>query len=455
MNNQKFETRVGKYSYGPLCGHRLVESVGAFTSISMGADVVPNHPMNYISTHPFLFSGCEGDIHQRPYDSYADKNWYFPGVQPHGIIPKTKKIHIGNDVWIGKDVIITNGSDIGNGAVLGAGAIVTTDVPDYAVAAGVPAKIIRYRYAPDQIRALNRICWWDWDDDAIRDAYDDFYGDIDDFIFKYDCNIPFLSIIIPIYNGEKYLEETLDSVYNEKQDKLQIILVNDGSDDATDAICERFIDRAKKEGWDQHKYIKSAHRGVSAARNIGIENSDGKYIAFLDADDIWNSCIEKLMPFISGQSVKYDMIGLNVRWCKDNLELKKEYNYSAFEISEPGYENVINGNRYFGAYIYRKSFLVRNGLDFPEGIDFQEDEMFLTKCLYELKKLKIMDFVNILHRSHLDSWSHNRYPGSGKRHIYEGWKRCKEYFDAKYQDDKDIIAFCENKMNWIRQKDGF
>ncbi len=455
MDNKRFDTKVGKYSYGPLCDNFLVESVGSFTSISLGADVVPNHAIEYISTHPFLFSGCEGDRHQEPYESYSAKSWYFPGVKPHGSIPKTKKIRIGSDVWIGKNVIITNGSNVGNGAIIGAGTVVTRDVPDYAVVVGVPGKVIRYRYTPEQIKALNRIQWWDWDDDVIRAAYEDFYGSIDDFIFKHDKNIPFLSIVIAVYNGEKYLAETLESVYKEKQDKLQIILVNDGSEDGTELICKRFIEKALKDGWKQHKYIAASHCGVSVSRNIGIDNADGKFVAFLDADDVWNPCIDELMPYISGEHKKNDMIGMNVRWCDENLNLKQEFCYPTFKTDVSAYKNVMNGKRYFSAYIYRRSFLLERKLYFPEGIDFQEDEMFLTRCLYELSKVEFLDVVNVSHRCHLDSWSHNRYPGSGEKHIYAGWKRLKEYFDEMHHDDIDIISYCNKKMEWIRKKDGF
>ncbi|WP_373432803.1 antibiotic acetyltransferase [Clostridium sp. N3C] len=81
---------------------------------------------------------------------------------------------------------MTNGANIGNGVIAGAGAVITKDVPDYAIVVGAPAKIVRYRYNPEQIEALNRICWWDWSDEQIRERYDDFFLPIDDFIAKYD-----------------------------------------------------------------------------------------------------------------------------------------------------------------------------------------------------------------------------------------------------------------------------
>lgn len=174
----------GRYSYGPLCNHWLVKSVGNFCSFAVGCDVTENHPMSLISTHPFLYAGYDS-IFGYSYDDYKNADWHLDGVTPKGHVEKLSRIEIGNDVWLGKNVTITNGSNIGNGVVAGAGTIITKDVPDYAIVVGAPAKIIRYRYTPEQINALNKIKWWNWTDDEIRERYKDFYLPIQDFIEKY------------------------------------------------------------------------------------------------------------------------------------------------------------------------------------------------------------------------------------------------------------------------------
>lgn len=185
--NTAVQTKCGKYSYGPLCNHRFVESVGAFCSFAGGSDVTENHPVDYISTHPFLYAGKEANsVFPNKYEEYQKSAWYFPNVKPRAHVKKLSRIKIGNDVWLGRNVIITNGSNIGNGVVAGAGAVITKDVPDYAVVLGVPARIVRYRYTVEQIEKLNKIAWWDWPDEVIRERYDDFYIDIDKFIDKYD-----------------------------------------------------------------------------------------------------------------------------------------------------------------------------------------------------------------------------------------------------------------------------
>lgn len=170
-----FHTRCGKYSYGPLCNHPMVESVGAFCSFAVGADAVVNHLTDSVTTHSFVY-----------WDEGTEEHpGYFPGVSPRGELRRIVRIKVGNDVWLGKNVIITNSANIGNGVIAGAGAVITKDVPDYAVVAGVPARIIRYRFTPEQIELLNQIAWWDWPDEKIRACYDDFFEPVEVFIDRH------------------------------------------------------------------------------------------------------------------------------------------------------------------------------------------------------------------------------------------------------------------------------
>lgn len=184
---KKCSTKIGKYSYGPLCENHdyYIESIGAFSSFATGTAVVTNHPTQFITTHPMIYSGAHLEEFIE-YTYFKESKWYFEGVQPHrDKIKPAKRIKIGNDVWLGHNVIITNYANIGNGVIAGAGSVITKDIPDYAVVVGAPARIIRYRYSPDEVDDLNKIAWWNWTDDEIRERYDDFYLPIGEFIKKY------------------------------------------------------------------------------------------------------------------------------------------------------------------------------------------------------------------------------------------------------------------------------
>lgn len=163
-------TEIGRYSYGPLAVPNIrVSKVGSFCSFAEGTDVAWNHQLDMVTNHDFIYENviCKEINNQKV--SYEDLN---------------KQFVIGNDVWLGKNVILTNGITIGNGVRVGAGAVVTKDLPDYAIAVGVPARVIGYRFTKEQIDKLNKIAWWDWPVEKIKDCYDDFMN-IDIFLEKH------------------------------------------------------------------------------------------------------------------------------------------------------------------------------------------------------------------------------------------------------------------------------
>ena len=87
---------------------------------------------------------------------------------------------IGNDVWIAAGAHVLRGVKVSDGAVIAANAVVTKDVPPYAIVAGVPAKIVKYRFSDDQIKSLLDIKWWDFSEEQLSKARQFFNGDLDD-----------------------------------------------------------------------------------------------------------------------------------------------------------------------------------------------------------------------------------------------------------------------------------
>lgn len=179
-SNKKIDY-VGVKSYGPLAYEYspAIESVGAFCSFASGTRVVANHVLGAVTNHPFIYANEKENSERIPDTMLVDNpkiNVYDENIN--------KKVKIGNDVWLGWNVLVKSGVTIGNGVIAGAGAVITKDVPDYAIVAGIPAKIMKYRFTQEQIEKLNKIKWWDWDLNKIRDCYDDFF-DIEVFIKKH------------------------------------------------------------------------------------------------------------------------------------------------------------------------------------------------------------------------------------------------------------------------------
>ena len=151
--------QLGDYSYFAKNAQVANTTIGKFCSIG------PNfccglgiHPTNGVSTYPKFYQG---------------------EVVEH--IPVT----IGNDVFIGANVTVLDGVTIGDGAVIGAGAVVSKDIPPYAIAVGCPIEIKRYRLTDKQIAAMERIKWWNWKKEKLKDIRG-MFDNIDGFIKKYD-----------------------------------------------------------------------------------------------------------------------------------------------------------------------------------------------------------------------------------------------------------------------------
>lgn len=140
-----FHSSMGRYSYIGKRSSLVNADVGAFCSIAADVCVgMGQHDLKKISTSP-LFT----EKHNGTGRSWADQEHF-----------QFEKVTVGNDVWIGERAMIMGGKTIGDGAVIGAGALVTRDVPPYAIVGGVPARIIRYRFSPDIIDALEKVQWW-------------------------------------------------------------------------------------------------------------------------------------------------------------------------------------------------------------------------------------------------------------------------------------------------------
>lgn len=160
------ESKIGLATYiGDDCYLRKCK-IGRFCSIGSWVKVITGkHPLYYAMTHPIVFNDSLRKL------GLAAKNVKkFKGAYEY--VTDDYYAEIGNDVWIGQSAEIMSGIKIGDGAVIAAGAIVTRDVPPYAIVAGVPAKILKYRFSDEQIKKLLHFKLWNKDINWIKDNAD-------------------------------------------------------------------------------------------------------------------------------------------------------------------------------------------------------------------------------------------------------------------------------------------
>lgn len=200
-----------------------------------------------------------------------------------------------------------------------------------------------------------------------------------------------ISVIVPIYNVEKYLSECLNSIINQTYENLEIILVNDGSTDKSLEICKRYekID-------SRIKIISKENGGLSSARNIGIKNASGEYISFVDSDDfievntayedMYNIALEEKSDIVAGNAVWY--------WSQENKNVQPRdmslFSYSPMMAEDFFLASLKSGRIYAPVWLnlYNKDLIINNNLYFKEGI-YHEDEEFTPKALLKSNRVSI------------------------------------------------------------------
>lgn len=215
-----------------------------------------------------------------------------------------------------------------------------------------------------------------------------------------------LSIIVPIYNVEDYLEECLKSLYNIKNIKLEIILVNDGSKDNSFKIMEKF----KEIYPEKTVLINKENGGLSSARNAGMKAAVGEYISFIDSDDFIDvGEFEKF--FKEGQKNKLDVMVGNMRYYTP-----EKTGDSLFRSDVVKNSGIVNGIDFFWNLfqkpkcfreevvddIYKREFLVKNNIWFNENI-VHEDSEFTPLVYLKAEKVKYIDRAFYFYRQRTGS----------------------------------------------------
>lgn len=213
-----------------------------------------------------------------------------------------------------------------------------------------------------------------------------------------------LSIIIPIYNAQKYLRQCLDTVVACQELNIECILVSDGSTDDSLAICKEY---AKKD--QRFQVIDKNNEGVSMARNAGILYASGEYIFFLDADDYLDvNKWSEILKNVKGR--QYDFIAFSYYTLYENGTVKEEL----FPIKEITTDmdtvrklvlTTASLNTCWGK-LFRRSIIISNGLEFKKGVKTGEDTVFVMDYFLKAKSYSIQNISILYYRQHEASAMH-------------------------------------------------
>ena len=218
-----------------------------------------------------------------------------------------------------------------------------------------------------------------------------------------------VAVIVPMYNGEKYITRCIESVLNQSHKNIELIIVDDNSNDNSCEIIQEFLDDNKC-----IKYIKNNFRmGPAEARNIGLRHTKAEYILFLDCDDwIDLNCIEKaIKKFDSNPEI--DIVLWEIKTAFEYTKISSRYDYQynnilsnhmALSLLSHSFENEFFLSPLLGCKLIKKSLLDTYKITFPDTI--YEDDMFSFLCFLYAKKIALITGSCLYYYQHSESLTH-------------------------------------------------
>lgn len=237
-----------------------------------------------------------------------------------------------------------------------------------------------------------------------------------------------VTLIVPVYNSEKYIARCLDSILNQSYENFEIMVVNDGSKDKSQEV----IDEYKQKYPDKIISIEQENKGVAKTRNESIKRANGDYIMFVDNDDYLDK--DYIQTFVDVvEDGEYDVVlGGYRRPNEDGKILKtmklEDSEWSKFMIMAPW------------AKIYRKQYLIENNIEFL-SVNLGEDIYFNLKAMLISKKIKIIDYVGYNWFFNTKSVSNTTQKNITQLQVYELLNSCYDMVknEGLLEENYDII----------------
>lgn len=270
-----------------------------------------------------------------------------------------------------------------------------------------------------------------------------------------------LSVIVPVYNGEKYIKQCIISVLKQTYKEFELIIVDDGSTDRTSEIVDEFI---KKD--DRIRYIYKEHDGVLNARKCGVDNSKGEYIGFVDADDqvdedmywLYISCIEDNVGVVAGGYYTYTQEGNLIK----NANSLPQGNYGVekqdvlfskmifdFESNRPGVVQSLCTK------ITRRDLLVKSYESVNKGISLGEDALISYQCILHSKNIVLTNECKYYYRMNEESMCNKSESDTFNKIkiFYKSMNHCFNGLPSKWDFEKQIKMYITLFFQMALKKD--
>jgi glycosyltransferase involved in cell wall biosynthesis len=252
-----------------------------------------------------------------------------------------------------------------------------------------------------------------------------------------------VSVIIPIYNTEKYIQRAVDSVLSQTYQNFEILLINDGSSDGSSGICENLSNQDKR-----IRYFYQKNQGVSVARNLGLKKAKGDYIFFLDSDDEWkNNLVEKVVECFQNSDCDMVRFGFHSHAPEvvqnDRIEnaiyIQKELICKYFD------DGIIYRN--FSACwsgAYKKKLIDNGGLLFDKSLAIGEDGKFVLQYTLCCEQIQMID--EYLYEYYPIFENRANATSRDTKAIYDEYELCLLEYELIYKNWNGLLSETEKKQ---------
>lgn len=254
------------------------------------------------------------------------------------------------------------------------------------------------------------------------------------------------SIIVPVYNAEKTLQNCLESLEGQSYRNLELIFVDDGSSDGSRECLERFASGRKGKEEAEVKILgHGKNRGVAAARNTGLENATGDYIYYVDADDRIES---NAISLLAREAEEKDADIVGCKWYLEFPNREREMNQPGFAGPEEALRKIAEGTMRWNLWLFaaKRSLYEKNGIRFKEGLDMGED-MAVTIGLFACAEKAVYLNRPLYHYRQENGSSLTKiYSEAHRRQVTENLKETEEFLKEKGKEE----IWGENGLSFLK-----